>query len=135
MKLTELNDDQLITVYRRARDRRDAEKAEFVESQRPLLELMKTLEVEAKRRMDERGATSFKSEHGTCFVQTETSVSVKDKTAFFDWLETTGKWELADIRVAKKELQNFAEETGGDLPPGVDMTQRMVAQFRAPRNS
>jgi len=134
MKLTELNDDQLITVYRKARDRRDDAKAAFAESQKALLELLGNLELEAKRRMDERGATSFKSEHGTCFVQTETSVSVKDKSAFFDWLETTGKWELADIRAAKKELQNFAEATGGDLPPGVNMTQRKVAHFRAPRN-
>lgn len=135
MEVSDLNDGQLIAAYRRARERRDNAKTEFSKSQEPLLKLMGHLEAEALRRMQERGTDSFKSkEFGTCYTSTDVSVTTSDKSAFFDWLQETGQWELADVRPAKKEVQNFAENTGGDLPPGVDMSMKLSARFRAPTN-
>jgi hypothetical protein len=84
--------------------------------------------------MIEREAESFKGQSGSAFVTTQASVSVKDSSAFFDWLQETGNWACADIRAGKKEIKNFAENTGGDLPPGVNMSQKRVVQFRAPTN-
>jgi hypothetical protein len=130
----EYTDDKIIEIYRKARERKEAEADAFKLKQKPLIELMENLEGEAKRRMQERESDSFKTPSGTCFSVTKSSTSVKDKTAFFDWLQETGKWELADIRVAQKELKNFAEASNGELPPGVNMSQRVVAQFRAPTN-
>jgi len=133
-KIQHLTDDQLVRAFRQSRARIEQEEAKFKDSQKQIKELRDTLESEAIRRMNERDATSFKTDSGTCFKTTQVSVTTKDKTAFFDWLNRTGKWELADVRPAKKEVQNFAEITGGDLPPGVNMTQRIAAQFRAPTN-
>lgn len=133
-KIQLLTDDQLVRAFRQTRTIIEQEEDKFKAAQKGIKELRDVLESEAIRRMNERDSTSFKTESGTCFKTTQASVTTKDKTAFFDWLNSTGRWELADVRPAKKEVQNFAEVTGGDLPPGVNMTQRIVAQFRAPSN-
>lgn len=134
-KIKALPDGQLIRAYIAARQRRDDAKSEFAKSQEPLLTLMQSLENEAQRRMLERDTDSFKSnEFGTVYASTDVSVTTKDKTAFGDWLRETDEWELADIRPAKKAIQDYAERTGGDLPPGVNMSIKITARFRAPSN-
>ena len=133
-QLQALDDDQLIQTYRRVREMMEADKEEFSKQQAPKTELKEALETEAKRRLSDRGSDSFKTPHGTCFQQMDTSVTVKDKAAFFDWLNDNDNWDYADIRAGKKAIQEYAEEKNGDLPPGINMSQRVVVRFRAPSN-
>lgn len=134
MDITTLKDSDLVAAYRRLRERKEQENKLLKQKLQPVEDLMGKIEGEARRRMIDRGSDSFKTEAGTCFTTAQVSVTVKDKQAFFDYLRENDAWELADIRAAKKEVENFAESSGGDLPPGVDMNKRLVAQFRAPTN-
>jgi hypothetical protein len=133
-KIKALPDGQLVRAFITARIRRDEAKRAFSKQQEPLLTLLDQLENEAKRRMIERESDGFKSDFGTCYKTTAVSVTTKDKSAFSDYLHETGKWELADIRPAKKEIEAFAENNGGELPPGIHMTSSVEARFRSPSN-
>lgn len=132
-KIKALADGNLIGAYREARRRKEEADDAHKERQKPLVELMAALEGEAARRLQERGTDSIKSkEKGTVFLTRQRSVTVKDKSAFFDYLVEHGRWDLADIRAAKTAVQDFHEANDGALPPGVGMSERIVAQFRAP---
>lgn len=132
-KIKALADDKLIGAYREARRRKEEADEQHKQRQKPLTELMAALEGEAARRLQERGTDSIRSkETGTVFLTRQRSVTVKDKSAFFDYLVEHGRWDLADIRAAKTAVQDFHEANDGALPPGVGMSERIVAQFRAP---
>lgn len=133
-KIKALTDDGLIQTYRAVRARIEAEDDAQKLRMKPIKELLTVLEADGQRRMLEAETTGFKGAHGTCFAKTQVSMSVKDKAAFFKWLQETGNWDMADIRASKTDIAANAEKTGGELPPGVHMTTRTVAQFRAPTN-
>lgn len=126
--------DQLTEAYIRLRKKKDDRKEVFDEQNRPLNEAMTAIENITNEKLTEVGSESSKGQHGTCYKSTAVSVTTKDKSAFFDWLQETQKWELADLRPGKKEVQNYAEATKGDLPPGVSMSQSVVVRFRSPPN-
>lgn len=131
-QIKKLSDAQLVAAYREARKRKEDADAAHKERMEPLVGLMTSLESEAAARLQDRGAESLRCKTGTVFLTTQSSVTVKDKEAFFDYLQQHDAWELADIRAAKKAVQDYYENHEGGLPPGVGMSQRVVAQFRAP---
>lgn len=133
-KLRKLDIDQLTEAYITLRNKKEEREKEHKERNKPLVEAMTSIENIANEKLTAVGSESSKGKHGTCFKVTKKSVTTKNKSAFFEWLQETSKWQLADIRPAIKEVQNYAESTGGDLPPGVSMTQKVVVQFRTPSN-
>jgi hypothetical protein len=46
-------------------------------------------------------------------------------------LRESGKWELADIRAAKKEVEAFVEDQKA-LPPGLDINRVIKCGVRKP---
>lgn len=126
--------DQLTEAYIRLRNKKESRTEAFNEQNKPLNEAMTAIENITNEKLTEVGSESSKGQHGTCYKSTSVSVKTQNKSAFFDWLQETQKWELADLRPGKKEIQNYAESTGGDLPPGVGMTQSVVVRFRSPSN-
>ena len=133
MEVTDLSDNDLIAAYRELRARRDAAKAEFTESQKPTLELMKTLEGEALKRMQNNETTSFKGDAGTAYKSVTNSFTVKDRDAFLGHVRRHDLWDLIDVRAAKAECEAYFSENN-ELPPGVNGSQRVAANFNAPRN-
>jgi len=131
-KLKGLKIDQIVAVYRKLRDNRDAAKKKFVEEQKPTLELMEAIEGELLSRMHESGSDSFKCETGTAFKVISTSVTVQDWSAFFEYVMAHKAYDLLVHGAAKTAVADFAEEHE-QLPPGVSMSRTTEVQIRAPK--
>jgi hypothetical protein len=125
-------DTQIVGVYRKLRERRDAAKAKFVEDQKPMLEMLAVLEGEAKLRLSERGANSFSTDNGTCYTSVVHSFTAKNKTAFLEYVKEHDLWDLLDVRPAKKEVQEYLEKTK-ELPDGLATSSKVNTNFNAPR--
>lgn len=131
-KLAAMDDAQLVGVYRKLREKRDDAKAAFVEKQAPLLEMLREIEGQAKLRLQERGNNSFATDEGTCYTSTVHTFTAKDKSAFLDWIKANDKWELLDVRPAKKEVEAYLEENK-ELPVGLNSSSKVNTNFTAPR--
>lgn len=77
-------------------------------------------------------ADSLKTEVGTAFKRVETSVTVASPADFQRHVIGTEEWELIDFRANKTAVKSYVEEHGGELPPGVNMTQTTVISVRRP---
>jgi hypothetical protein len=125
-----LNNDQLIAVYRKMRERRDEAKKIFTESQKPLLDAMQMIENVFLERFEESGETASKTPSGTAYTVTDTSVTVKEWGEFLGFVINNQAWDLLEHRAAKLSVVEYAEEHG-DLPPGLSMSRMKKVNIRA----
>jgi hypothetical protein len=79
--------------------------------------------------MNAMNVSQLKSEAGTAYVSTMSSVSVTDKQAFREYIETTGNWNVADLRASKTACEAMLVTDEG-LPPGVSYSARKVVNVR-----
>lgn len=132
-KLKSMSYEQLVGVYRMARTRIDEEKKEFEAKQRPTKELMRDIETQLLDRLNEGQMTSIRTDKGTAYISTLTSVSAPDWDLFINWVRATGRYEMLERRPAKSEIMAYVEDdaAGGELPPGVAITTIRKVNVRA----
>jgi len=131
--LKPLRDDQLIAVYRKLREKRDAAKKEFTEKQRPALNLMDRIENELLGRLIERGAKNVSCPTGTAFMKTDTTFKVEDWDAFLPWAMENEEFGMFMRNVAKDAVTEYVESHDGQLPPGLSMKKDTYVNINSPR--
>lgn len=65
------------------------------------------------------GAENIKTEHGTVYKSLAQSITIADHAAFQRFVIGGEHWGLVDWRAGKKAIQEFTEEHGGQMPPGL----------------
>lgn len=89
---------------------------------------MKKVEEALAKHMTENGTERVGSAAGTAFFSSTRSATVADRDAFFDYLQASGNWHLADLRAAKKQISDFRDENN-DLPPGINWREERVVRI------
>lgn len=119
--------DDLVSRYIKLRDAKTARKRVFDEETAKITEAMKFIEGQLARIMMETGVERMGSDAGVTFFKDVASASVADKDEFFNYLQRSENWHLADIRAAKKYIGEWVEE-GNELPPGVNWSRAKVVR-------
>lgn len=119
--------DQLIDRYIALRDRKAELKKEFDAQTAKIDEGMERIEKALAARMNADNIQRIGSRSGVAFFSTERSARVADREAFFEFLEASNLWHLADIRAAKKQISDYRDEMN-DLPPGIDWREAKVVR-------
>jgi hypothetical protein len=96
----------------------------------PYLELKNQLEVSLLAHLHEAKVDSTKSEAGTAFKATATSVTVKDWNKTLPFIIENELWDLLEGRVAKNAAIEVIEERAAPIP-GVEVSQTTVLRVRA----
>lgn len=120
--------DDIIVKYIAIRDAKDAAKKAFdAETERMKLALVK-LEGMLLEKLDESGAESFKTEHGTAFTKRRSSVSVKDRDEFYKWAVATGNLGAIDMKANAKSVRELLQE--GTEVPGINYSESIQVGVR-----
>jgi hypothetical protein len=119
----------MVGQYIKLRDRVAEMKAEFTKSVEPFNSAMADLENAFMEQMQQLGLDSLKTSEGTAYQAMQTSVTTADRNAFLAFLLETQAWHLLDIRAAKVAVSE-AVEGGEPLPPGLNMTKRLIVNVR-----
>ncbi len=119
--------DQLITKYIALRDKKTAIKRAYEAKVAAIDEGMDTIERLLHTHLTENGVEKIGNKEGVAFFSTERSATVGDAGAFFNYLQETNNWHLADIRAAKKQIGEFRDEFD-DLPPGINWREAKVVR-------
>lgn len=119
--------DQLITRYLALRDKKTELKRGLDDQIAKIDEGMERIEKALAEHMAKTGAERIGSANGVAYFSTERSATVADRESFFQFLEDTGMWHLADIRAAKKQISDYRDEMN-DLPPGINWREAKVVR-------
>jgi hypothetical protein len=119
--MTQITADAVIAAYVKTRDLIDEKKKVFDAEVESLKALQDKRELWLKGELEKLGVESFRTNHGTAFVDWKDTATVKDREAFFGWIEgdfSERKFYL-EARCNKTAVKQALEE-GVPPPPGVD---------------
>ena len=119
-----------VKLYIQLRDKKAQMKAEFEASLQPITEKMDKLEAKLLEVFQKTGTDSVKTEFGTAYASTRTSVSVADRDAFLAFIRETGDFNMLDVRPSRSAVPEFAAANDGELPPGINMRVERVVNIR-----
>jgi hypothetical protein len=128
--------DKVVAKYVELRDAKkeveDRHKSELL----PYVQAMEQIETFLRRKLDEQGVESSRTNSGTFFKKLNESVTVANRDALYEWAKTHDQLDLLDIRAAKKNILAYKaatvteENKQGLLPPGVDYRAEIEVQVR-----
>lgn len=121
--------NDVIAAYRQLRDQKDAAVKRHKEELAPLNDQINKCASWIQQQLQAQGLTNFKGESGIAFLQTDTSVSVKDREAFLAWIKSTDTWTMLDARASKTVVQDYIEQFKA-IPPGLGVTSEITVHIR-----
>lgn len=124
-----MNINDAVKAYIAIRDRKAALKAKHAEELRPYDEALTKLEGQVLSIMFDTGMESIRTESGTAYKTTRTSVTIADKSAFMDYIKSHQDFEMLDVRANKTAVEGYLAEHQ-DLPPGVNIVRENAVNFR-----
>lgn len=121
--------DAVVERYIALRDKKAEIKAMHEEELRPVNEAMERLEAAILSGLKAQGSESTRTKAGTAYISRSVSVTVADKQAFRDFILANEAWELADIRAAKKNIEEYRKDND-DIPPGLNWSEALTVGVR-----
>lgn len=126
-----INTDTIIAKYVELRDKRSELAKKFKEKDDELKGAMEKLEGFLLKRLNDAGSETFKTEHGTAYVQIEKKVSCADWPQFWAWINENQRPDMLEKRVSSAAVKEYEEENNA-LPPFLNvLTERVVRVRRA----
>jgi hypothetical protein len=124
MKLSEV-----VEKYIELRERKAQIKAEYDGKVADIDRNMDKIEAKLLEVFEQTGMDSVKTEFGTAYTTTRTSVPVADKEVFMEFVRSNDEWPLLEVRASKASVEQYKEEHG-ELPPGVNWRVERVVNVR-----
>ncbi len=113
--------DKRVEQYIAVRDTIQARKQAFEEQLKPLVDIQNMLTGWMQNFLEQAGADSVKTSHGTCYSTTRYTASLADPEAFMKHVISTGSFDLLDRKANVTAVKDYVNEKGS-LPPGVNMS-------------
>lgn len=83
-------------------------------------------------RLNEQGASSIATEHGTVYRSLKVKPSAADWGAIWDWMKEHDAPELLERRLKATFIKEFMEANDGALPPGINVHREYEVSVRRP---
>lgn len=113
--------DALIRQYVLVRDKKAQVKKRHREELAVFDRALALFEAKFLQFLQTNGGDSFKAETGTIYRSTQTSATVADWEAFFDFVHSQEAWHFLEHRCSKEAVQAFVASKG-EPPPGVNLS-------------
>lgn len=129
-KLAEAKDDKLIGAYVALRDQVAQMEADYKLQVADPRSKLEKIEAEMLRRFQERGAESIRTNLGTAYKSSRTSVTCADWDSFFhQFVVPNAAWEMLEHRPSKTAIVQYKGEHG-EIPPGLNWREELTVGFR-----
>jgi hypothetical protein len=120
---------EMIQRYLQLRQFIQGKEADHKEIMAPLLELRAQLEGALLTYLNDNQIDSTRSDLGTAFKQTASSVTVRDWQTTLSYIRDHQLWDMLEARVSKSAVLDMLDEKK-ELLPGVDVSQVSVLRVR-----
>ena len=131
-KLPSINIRKLVDNYVKLRDRKRQLEDAYKKQVEPFTKLMAEVEGQLLEHMQAADIDSVATPGGTCYRSTVPRATIKDGSAFRQWVIQHGRYELVDWRANARSVFDFINENNGAPPPGVNASTFTSIRFRRP---
>ena len=123
------NVEAAVAGYIKLRDEKKSLAKKQKEEMAPINEKMEKLEGWLHRELNRLHASNIRTEQGTVFKATRSSVKAEDWEAFLEFVQENSLWHMLDRRANKTAVQEFME-ANEELPPGLSITLDETVNIR-----
>jgi hypothetical protein len=120
----------LIEEYLKLRNKVNEIKQKHAEQLEPYATVMQAIEGQLLDHLSKNELGSVKSDSGTAYKQTVTSVTVDNWDQALSWIQEHNAWDLLERRVSKQVATTIIEESQKPIP-GVKISQALVLRVRS----
>jgi hypothetical protein len=113
--------DELVTVYIKIRDARDAARKQADELDADFEEQLNVINQQILEICKETGADSIKTKHGTAIRTIKSRYWTNDWERFYDFMFEHNVPELFERRIHQTNIKQFLEENPDLLPAGLNV--------------
>jgi hypothetical protein len=113
--------DELVTVYIKIRDARDAARKQADELDADFEEQLNVINQQILEICKETGADSIKTKHGTAIRTIKSRYWTNDWERFYDFMFEHNVPELLERRIHQTNIKQFLEENPDLLPAGLNV--------------
>jgi hypothetical protein len=124
-----VNFDQRVQQYVKLRDKIKEIKEEQEKFLAPYKQALESLDAVLLNHLIAVGADSVKTESGTVYKTSQTSATLADKTAFWNYVSSNSAYELLDYKANKTAVKDYVEQHQA-APPGVNFSQAWTVGVR-----
>jgi hypothetical protein len=128
-----IGDDRLVRVYIKIREAVAAMNDEYKTRLAVLQEQQERIKIELLKRLHERGATQTKTDAGTAFISDVTTFTIADEIAFGNFVLEQKDVDFYQRRPKAEHVKAYMKESGGHLPPGLNIFTQQDINVRIPR--
>jgi len=121
--------DLIVERYVQLRDKKAQMKAAYEASVADITTGMNRLETAILATLNEQGAESFRTAHGTAYKSTSTSATVADWDSLLGFVRENDRWDMLEKRVSKTAVDQF-RAANDDLPPGINYRESVSVGVR-----
>lgn len=125
----ELNNEQLVSLYIKLRDRRAARKRAFEVDDEGDKGKQEKIEGILLKRFQDDGLESVRTTSGTAYKSVRTTASVADPDQFFSFVLQNELYDLLEKRCSKTVVEQY-KEAHQELPPGINYSESVTINVR-----
>lgn len=126
---------QVVQVYSAIRDARAAKRHAYEAEDNALDEDQRKLKVLMLALLNETGAKSIATDHGTVYRTEKLKPSGADWGAIWDWMKANDAPELLERRIKATFIKEYMDEHEGAIPPGINVHREYEVSVRRPNAS
>lgn len=116
-----MNAQEKIETFVKLRNYKKKASDEFKQSMTRVNMAIEKLEAELMEDIDASGGTSLSGVHGTAYIKTQSSATVKARDEFLQYVFMTKNLEILDVRANKTIVRELSAK--GEVIPGVTYTE------------
>lgn len=122
--------EQLVSVFIKIRDARDAAKREWEEREADYNEQLDLIDQQLLEICKETGADSIKTKHGTAIRSVKSRYWTNDWESFYDFIYKQNEFGLLEKRIHQTHMKQFLEENPDLLPAGLNVDSQYTITVR-----
>lgn len=128
--MSNLNAEQLVSVYIKMRDKRQQLQREFDEADGKIKEQQDAVTQALLEICKEQGAEGLRTPAGSVFRTVKTRYWSNDWGSMKEFIKEHDAFELLEQRVHQTNMKNFLEEHPDLMPPGMNVDSRYSINVR-----
>lgn len=128
--MSNLNAEQLVSVYIKMRDKRQQLQREYDEADGKIKEQQDAVTQALLEICKEQGAEGLRTPAGSVFRTVKTRYWSNDWSSMKEFIKEHDAFELLEQRVHQTNMKNFLEEHPDLMPPGMNVDSRYSITVR-----
>ena len=122
--------EQLVSVFIKIRDARDAARRAWEEQEADFNEQLDLIDQQLLEICKETGADSIKTKHGTAIRSVKSRYWTNDWESFYDFIYKQNEFGLLEKRIHQTHMKQFLEENPDLLPAGLNVDSQYTITVR-----